>query len=138
MAITTVEGLKSFLDDVSKQPHWNFKDDFLSALRDNPINFDKELLLLIRSTAGSGSITISLDGPTVNEDDLLFRLILNSPGMQTADMNYQCFAVVLPKSARKNARVIRNLFRDYEPRGLSESKLQEVIPLQPKPADTSP
>lgn len=122
-------GLKEFIEKVAQQPNWNGKDEFMSVMKAATINFKSDFLLLIRITAGSGSIKISLEEPTIYGDAVLFRVTWRLPGEGTKDMNYQCFAVVVPRTTASTVRVIRNMVRDYPPFGLVESSVQDTIPL---------
>jgi hypothetical protein len=121
------EELAAFLKDVAQQEHWNEKAKFLAALNFATIDFDKEELLLIRTTAGSGSMKISLAEPTIVGTDIVFHVVWDLPGAGTKDMNYQCFAVIIPKGAATNAKIVTDFVVLGKP---SSPKMEpEVIPL---------
>jgi hypothetical protein len=139
-AITTKDELQSFLNDVTQQQHWNRKDDFLVALRKAKIDFQTEVLLLIRTTAGSGSIKISLADPTIADTDIVFRIVWSVPVAFTMDMNYQCFAVTVPRTAATNARIVTELVpMRGVPRSLELKKFEpQIIPLSHSSTSKSP
>lgn len=98
--------LKEFLDTVAKQKHWNRKTEFLSAMEQAEVDFEKSSIVLARSTAGSGSYKVGLIRPKVRDGELLFRFKWDKPPLLTADMAYYCYAVIVPKGIAKNIRVI--------------------------------
>jgi hypothetical protein len=105
-ALTNDKELAAFLKKVGTQQHWSHKEDFVSALKDAKIDFQKSSLLLIRNTAGSGSIKVSLEKPSLKGKDIVFRIAWDSPRVFTMDMAFYCFAVTVPKDMAANARII--------------------------------
>jgi hypothetical protein len=101
----------------------------LTALSNATINFQAEVLLLIRATAGSGSIKISLLDPTIVDKDIVFRVVWQMPSSATNDMNYQCFAVTLPKTMATNARIVTELKTTPGMQPVTLNVKPQIIPL---------
>ena len=128
--LTSKGELESFLNEVTEKRGWNAKDEFLTNLRNAKIDFHSEVLLLIRTTVGSGSIKISLAEPTIVDGDIEFRVTWKMPGISTDDMNYQCFAVTVPKAAATSARIVTVLVPVPDvSRGRDFTVAPQIIPL---------
>jgi hypothetical protein len=97
MAITTSEDLNAFLEEMS-QLSWNNRQVFVDALLDAKIDFNKEALVLLRHTEGSGSAQVSFDTPVLQDKTLLCEIRSEMTGVGTADMAYHCFALAVSKS----------------------------------------
>ncbi len=98
MAITSSDDFKAFLDEISQQA-WNDRQDFVDALLNAKIDFNKEALVLLRHDEGSGSIRVSFEKPVLQDKTLLCE-IRGEPlrGLGSADMAYHCFALAVSKS----------------------------------------
>ena len=104
--IANDETLADFLKLVAAQPNWNNKEAFVNSLKSAKIDFSTSTLLLIRNTAGSGSIKVSLAPPVRKDDDILFQIAWDVPGTLTMDMAYYCFAVTIPRGTAKSVRIL--------------------------------
>lgn len=99
-AIASQEALDRFLETGSKAEKmgWNNRVDFDKALAAAGLNFDKEVLVLLRHTEGSGSVQVDFRPPTVEKDKVICRIDRREPEVGTADMAYYCFALAVAKS----------------------------------------
>jgi hypothetical protein len=104
--IANDEALGDFLKLVAAQPNWNNKEAFVNSLKSAKIDFSTSALLLIRNTAGSGSIKVSLAPPVRKGDDILFHVTWDVPGILTMDMAYYCFAVTIPRGTAESVRIL--------------------------------
>ena len=101
MVITSKKDLDSFLKDTSTQIGWNNRQDFKDALLNAKLDFNKEALVLLRHTEGSGSTPVTFETPTLRDRTLLSKVEGKPfpPGYGgTTDMAYYCFAVAVSKS----------------------------------------
>jgi hypothetical protein len=89
---------EAFVATVRQQDSWNDKAAFLQALTDAKLNFDREALVLLRHTEGSGSIQVKLEKLTAKAKRLSCSIARQVPEIRTADMAYYCFALVVDKS----------------------------------------
>ena len=98
MAITTSEDLNAFLEEMS-QLTWNNRQAFVDTLLDAKIDFNKEALVLLRHTEGSGSVQVKFETPVLQDKTLVCEIrgeLMAAAG--TADMAYHCFALAVSKS----------------------------------------
>jgi len=100
MVIRSKVELDVLLEQVSKQEHWNRKKEFVEALKKAQIDFDKEALVLLRHTEGSGSIQVTFETPVLQKGNLLCTLKRDVPEVGTADMAYYGFALAVNKSVK--------------------------------------
>lgn len=98
MAITTSEDLNAFLEEMS-QLGWNNRQAFVDTLLDAKIDFNKEALVLLRHTEGSGSVQVKFETPVLQDKTLVCEIRGElMAGAGTADMAYHCFALAVSKS----------------------------------------
>lgn len=85
-----------------KKAHTEFRD----ALKQKTIEYDKNVLLLLRNTEGSGSPQVWVETPRLVDEELVFKVKRSRPMMRTADMAYYCYAYVVPRGIAKRIRVV--------------------------------
>ena len=98
MAITTSEDLNAFIEEIPQQIGWNTRQDFIDALVNAKIDFNREALVLLRHDEGSGSVRVSFATPILQEKTLLCEIRGEVITAGTADMAYHCLALVVSKS----------------------------------------
>ncbi len=99
--IASQDSLDVFLKTESKveKMSWNNRLDFDKALVVAKVDFDKEALVLLRHTEGSGSVQVDFRTPAVEGKKVICRIDRKEQEMGTADMAYYCFALAVAKSA---------------------------------------
>ena len=99
-AIASQAALDRFLETESKAEGmgWNNRVAFDRAIAAAGLNFEKEVLVLLRHTEGSGSVQVDFRPPTVESGKVICRIGRREPETGTADMAYYCFALAVPKS----------------------------------------
>ena len=99
--ITSERDLDAFLKTASKGQGtgWNNRMDFEKALAQANVDFNKEVLVLLRHTEGSGSVQISFRPPRADKTRVICRIDREEPEIGTADMAYYCFAIAVSRSA---------------------------------------
>lgn len=98
MAITSSEDFKAFIDEVSQHGYWNNRKPFIDGLLNAQVDFNREALVLLRHTEGSGSARVSLETPVLQEKTLLCEIRGELRTAGTADMAYHCFALAVSKA----------------------------------------
>lgn len=98
--ITSQGELDKFLQKESKgqDTGWNNRADFEKALAQARLNFDREALVLLHHTEGSGSVAVNFRQPRVKARRLICRIDTEKPEVGTADMAYYCFALAVSKA----------------------------------------
>jgi hypothetical protein len=98
--ITSQDDLDSFLPKKSKGKDmgWNSRKDFEKAIAEANLDFEREALVLLRHTEGSGSVQITFRESRLIKDKLVCQIDRKEPGMGTADMAYYCFALAVVKT----------------------------------------
>jgi len=81
-----------------KATGWNQRENVFKALADAKINFEKEALVLLRHSEGSGSTSVTFKKPVLMGKKLVCTITRKVPQVGTANMAYYCFAVVVRKS----------------------------------------
>ena len=99
--IRSQDSLDSFINDLLPQSSWNEKQPFLDSLYQANIDFDKELLLLLRHTETSGSNTVIVKDPNIEDNMAIIEIDRLVPDVGTDDMAYYCFAYIVSKEIRK-------------------------------------
>ena len=89
--------LREFVGDLKQDKFGNRTGNLVSVLEAAEIDFESELLVLLRHTERSGSNRVSLATPEKRESQLECHIIRKVPEVGTADMAYYCFALVVPK-----------------------------------------
>ena len=91
--------LDTFLQRGSGQDRgWNNRADFEKALAQVKLDFDRESLVLLRHTEGSGSVQVNFRQPRVKGRTLICQIDRKEPEVGTADMAYYCFALAVVKA----------------------------------------
>jgi hypothetical protein len=138
MAITTGEDLNTFLEEMS-QLGWNNRQAFVDALLNAKIDFNKEALVLLRHTEGSGSAQVSFETPVLQDKTLLCEIRSEINGVGTADMAYHCFALAVSKSLvdKVQLKAVSGLFvpRPLPTVVLSTTERQPLKINRPTPAE---
>lgn len=62
------------------------------------VDFENEVLILVRHTEGSGSVGVAFKTPIVMLKTLVCKIERKEPEVRTADMAYYCFALAVSKS----------------------------------------
>ena len=139
MAITTGEDLNTFLEEMS-QLGWNNRQAFVDALLNAKIDFNKEALVLLRHTEGSGSVQVKFETPVLQGKTLVCEIhgeLMAAAG--TADMAYHCFALVVSKSLvdKVELKAVSGLFvpRPLPTVVLSTTERQPLKINRPTPAE---
>lgn len=84
---------------------WDKRAEFLRALDQAGIDFEREALVLIRQGDGSSSYTVTLAPPWLLGDTLLCTVRVGHAYISTRDVQYRCFVVVVPKGAVKRVEI---------------------------------
>lgn len=101
---TTVIGsqleLDMFLEKTSHSQNmaWNNRTAFEKALAQAKVDFNRELLLLIRHTEGSGSVQINFLEPRLKNRRVICRIDRKEMEGGTAVMAYYAFALAIIKA----------------------------------------
>lgn len=90
--------LDSFLALTATQIGWNNRQEFEDALRNAKLDFTKEALVFLRHSEGSGSVQVTFETPTLQDQTLLCEIRGRPIPSGTADMADYCFAVAVSKS----------------------------------------
>ena len=98
MAITTSEDFNAFLAEIPQQIGWNGRQEFIDALVNAKIDFNREALVLLRHDEPSGSVVVSFETPVLKEKTLVCEIRGKSTSAGTADMAYHGFALAVSKS----------------------------------------
>lgn len=101
MVIRSQVGLEMFFRQIlstDKPMGWNNQAGFLAALVQAGVDFDREVLVFLRHTEGSGAVTVDFKPPRVENGTLLCQIHREAPEAGTADMAYYCFALVVTKT----------------------------------------
>ncbi len=98
--ITSQSDMDTFLQKGSKGQDmgWNNRADFEKALAQAKLDFDRESLVLLRHTEGSGSVQINFRQPRFKEKNIICQIDRKEPEMGTTDMAYYCFALAVAKT----------------------------------------
>ena len=71
MAIATSEDFNAFLAEIPNQTGWNGRQEFIDALVNAKIDFNREALVLLRHDEPSGSVQVSFETPVLKDKTLL-------------------------------------------------------------------
>ncbi len=98
--ITSQGALDAFLktESEAQKMGWNNRLDFDKALAVARVDFNKEALVLLRHTEGSGSVQVDFGSPVVHGKTVICHIDRKEPEMGTADMAYYCFALAVARS----------------------------------------
>ncbi len=99
MVIATPSALEAFMraGAVEQGMAWNNRADFDDALKRAAPDFDRESLVLLRHTEGSGSVRVNLRNPHVVDRRLVLQIERTETEIGTAVMAYYCFALAVVK-----------------------------------------
>lgn len=97
MVIGSQEDLDAFLESTSGVG-WNLRNEFEDALRGANVDFEREALVLLRHTEGSGSILVTVRPPSLEGRRFIVELDVSTPSSGTTDMAYYCYAFAVSKS----------------------------------------
>lgn len=103
---------------------WNNRQKFEDALLNAKLDFNKEALVLLRHTEGSGSVQVIFEKPVLQDSKLLceIRGIPIPPGYGgTADVADYCFALAVSKSRVSHVELQRIVD------GFSERRLAPLL-----------
>ena len=98
--ITSLDHLDRFLRKESKNKDmgWNNRKEFEKAIAEAKLDFDRESLVLLRHTEGSGSVQINFREPLIKKSRAICQIDRKEPEVGTADMAFYCFAVAVVKT----------------------------------------
>src|SRR5262245_3876055 len=74
MVITTKEDFDVFLKEIPTQIGWNNRETFSEALIQSHLDFEREALVLLRHTEGSGSVQVVFGTPLLQDRTLLVEI----------------------------------------------------------------
>lgn len=97
MVIRSQAELDQFLKKVSTQSGWNEQAKFTQAIPQAKLDFDKEVLVLIRRDEGSGSVRVTFHQPSVEGKKIICKIDRKVPEIGTADMAFYCYALAVTK-----------------------------------------
>ncbi|HYF51211.1 MAG TPA: hypothetical protein VEJ63_17480 [Planctomycetota bacterium] len=97
--IKTQAELDAFLKNPGEA--WNERKKFEEGLKAPKIDFEKEALVLLRHTEGSGSVQVTFEKPKLEGTTLKCKVSRKEPEIGTADMAYYTFALVVDKTKVK-------------------------------------
>ncbi|MDZ4179836.1 MAG: hypothetical protein U1E29_11500 [Coriobacteriia bacterium] len=97
VTIGSPQELEEFLES-SRGIGWNAWTEFEDALRDANVDFEREVLVLLRHTEPSGSNGVALSSAAVTGRTLLVPLTVSRAEIGPADMAYYCFAFVVSRA----------------------------------------
>ena len=100
VVITSQDDLDMFLQKKSKGQGmgWNNRKDFEKAIAQAKLDFNRESLVLLRHTEGSGSVQINFRKPLLKKNRIICQIDRKEPETGTADMAYYCFALAVVKA----------------------------------------
>ena len=98
MVITSNRDFNAFLEEVSQQSFWSYKQAFVAALLNAKIDFNQEALVLLRHTEGSISARVSFETPVLKEKTLVCEIRGELNGLGLGTVAYYGFALVVSKS----------------------------------------
>lgn len=93
--IRSKDEFDAFIKTTREQNGWKNRDGFITALTNAAIDFDKEALVLIRHTEGSGSTQVSIDSTELQGRKLVCQLHRKTAQIGTTDMAFHCFAMAV-------------------------------------------
>ena len=100
--ITSKSNFDSFLKKIfADKIGWNDRKNFEATLKKAEIDFSTEAIVFLRHTEGSGSIEVTFEAPVLESNKLLVNIKRHVPEVQTTDMAYYCFAIVVDKASVK-------------------------------------
>jgi len=107
VVITSQEELDAFLLKESKGQDmgWNNWEGFEKAIALAKIEFNRESLVLLRHTEGSGSVQVNFRKPLLEDKKVICQIDRKEPEMGTADMAYYCFALTVAKTHVKQVEL---------------------------------
>ena len=98
--IGSTNGFSNFIKEVGLQQHWNNKQDFLSLLQSEPIDFEQYNLLLYRLTEGSTSIKLTPQAPTyTSNNQISVKIDRVAPQIGDSAMAYYVLAYKFDKNS---------------------------------------
>jgi len=106
-SFATRQAWETFRDRILDQEGWNRRDPFVAAIDGAAIDFDRETLVLVRHTEGSGSTRVTLHRPRLADGVLTCTITTRAPEIGTADMAYRCFALAVAKAEVERLTVER-------------------------------
>src|SRR6185369_7461083 len=98
MVITSSQDFNAFLNEVSQQQRWSYKQAFVDTLLNAKIDFNQEALVLLRHTEGSISARVSFETPVLKEKTLICDIRGELQGAGLGVVAYYGFALVVSKS----------------------------------------
>jgi hypothetical protein len=98
MVITSSQDFNAFLNEVSQQQRWSYKQAFVDTLLNAKIDFNQEALVLLRHTEGSISARVSFETPVLKEKTLVCDIRGELQGAGLGVVAYYGFALVVSKS----------------------------------------
>lgn len=101
VVIASQDDLDAFLKTVSNAQGmtWNNRADFDKGIREGRVDFDKEALILLRHTEGSGSTQVAFRDPIVKEKKLICQIDRKKSEVGITVMAFYCFALAVDKAA---------------------------------------
>lgn len=103
--------LDGLFEETGRSDNWKPRpsdfEEFRRAVADAKVDFDTEVLWLVRHTEGSGSVRVRFRLTEQPGEVLRATVDRTVPAACTWDMAYYCFAVVVPRDRAKKVEVGR-------------------------------
>lgn len=96
--LRTKAELDTLLKRIREERGWNDRKGFEAAIAKADVDFDKEVLVFLQHTEGSGSVRVTLEKPTLRNSVLTCRITREVPEIGTDDMAHYGFALAVSKS----------------------------------------
>ena len=103
--ISSQKEFDDFVKDVEAQKFWNERAEFIDALRRAKLDFEKEILVLVRQTESSGSIEVKFTAAEAPDGNVACLISRKVPEIGTGDEAYHAFAIAVKKGVVKQVEV---------------------------------
>lgn len=98
MLVSSQQEFDALVDEPFPGGGWNARAEFVAALQDANVDFDTEVLALLRHTEGSGSVPVALSEPVIDGRTLIVETRGRPVPIGTADMAFYCYAFAISRS----------------------------------------
>jgi hypothetical protein len=106
-AIRSQPELDRFIDRISRQQgSWNERTAFITAIQNAKVNFEEEVLCLLRHTEGSGSIQVRFQQLRFDAKTMTCNVVTRIPEACTCDMAYYCVALAVAANRVDNVDIL--------------------------------
>ena len=91
---------------ISQQRRWDGRWNFIDAIKDTEVDFNKEALIFLRHTGESGSVEVRFRVPRVSGDTMTCDVTTRRPMACTRDMAYYGAAFAVDRERIKLVRLV--------------------------------